>query len=257
MSELEVELISVLDDNYVFRITHVKTRKTALVDPGDAGPCLKSLKEKGLGLDFVLITHHHADHIDGIAELKSEFASVQVYAPLKNQKQISGVDHWVQETDCLRLEGLADFQVWDMPGHTLGHVAYWQAQQKWLFSGDVLFGLGCGRLFEGTSEMMFETLNRIKKLPAETEIFCTHEYSESNFKFALELIESKRIPEGFDFQFFKIYQDKLLQKRNRLLPSVPLLLSDELRCNSFLLAQNANELGALRLARNTFKPKRD
>jgi len=252
MDELEVELIPILDDNYVFLIQNKLTGKVALVDPGQAQPCLKSLKQQGLVLDFILITHHHHDHIDGIQELRQNFPKALLYAPEKNKVQIPNANFYLKEGDHLKLEGLAEFEVIGLPGHTLGHIAYFQSQKEWLFSGDVLFGLGCGRLFEGTPQAAFESLQKIKKMPDEIQVFCTHEYTQANLNFLEQLIENNRIlvtPPLWG------YKKNLLQKRAKSFPSVPLKLGDEKSCNPFLQAEKVEDFAELRLMRNTFKPK--
>lgn len=252
MSELEVELIQILDDNYVFLIQNKLTSKVALVDPGQAQPCLKSLAKQGLALDFILITHHHHDHIDGVKELIKYFPKALLYAPEKNKVQIPNANFYLKDRDYLKLEGLAEFEIIGLPGHTLGHIAYFQSQQKWLFSGDVLFGLGCGRLFEGPPEVAFETLQKIKKMSSEVQVFCTHEYTQENLNFVEQLIENNRICMT---QALLDYKKNLLQKRAQNRPSVPLRLGDEKSCNPFLQAEKVEEFAELRQMRNTFKSK--
>lgn len=256
MRTLAIELIPILEDNYVFLIQNHLTGKTALVDPGEAQPCLKSLKAKHKSLDYILITHHHADRIDGIAELKDQFPNAQVFAPLKNKSQISDADFYVQSNKILRLEGLGEFEVIGLPGHTLGHVGYYSKLESLLFSGDVLFGLSCGRLFEGSFEMTFATLQILKNLPDETLVFCTHEYTMSNMKFVEELIETKQISSGYDVQTFEIYKKELVEKRSQGKPSVPLNLGAEKKSNPMLYAKNANDFTRIRQLRNVFKPRK-
>lgn len=251
-SPLEVELIPILSDNYVFLIKNKLSQTACLVDPGESEICLEYLKRNNLNLLSILITHHHYDHIDGIAGLRAFFSGVQVYAPYKNQGQILGVDHWVQEGDMVSVPHFADFQVIELPGHTLGHIGYFQSQKAWLFLGDVLFGLGCGRLFEGSPKVAFHSLQKIKKFPPETQIFCAHEYTDMNLKFTESLVKSRKIPSGFEASSFSGFKTSFFQKKVAAIPSVPLVLADEMRWNAFLLCENVEEFTHLRELRNHF-----
>jgi hydroxyacylglutathione hydrolase len=221
-----VDKIPILQDNFVFFIHD--GRQALVVDPGESSAVSHFLREKNLQLQAILITHHHNDHIGGVAALKEHFAC-PVYAPLKNKVQIPTADHWVQEGDFLSFGDL-QIQVMEMPGHTLGHVVYGLAEQKWLFSGDVLFALGCGRLFEGTPEQMFHSLQRLQALPATTLIFCTHDYFEKNKAFCLH--------EGFAVADYDSIH--------------PLLLAQEKEFNPFLTAPDATTFAERRQRRNQF-----
>lgn len=253
MRQLEIDLIPILDDNYVFFIENKYSGKTALVDPGDAKPCLRSLQAKRKNLDFILITHHHADHIDGIDELKQLFPKVQIYAPLKNKSQIPQADFYLEAGGLVQLDGLGEFEIIGLPGHTLGHIGYYSKSESVLFSGDVLFGLSCGRIFEGTFEMTFEALQKIKKLPNETKVFCTHEYTMSNLMFVGELIETKQFSSGYDIRALEKYKITLLEKRSKNLPSVPLNLGDEKIANPMLFSSNVEDFARVRQLRDAFR----
>lgn len=237
-----VELIPVFDDNYVFLVTNGKN--ALLVDPGDALPALKIIQDRSLRLDGVLITHHHHDHIDGLIDITNTFPDIPVYAPAKNKSQIVLATKFLSEGDQINW-GDITFKVMELPGHTLGHIAYYNEQNNWLFSGDVLFGLGCGRLFEGTAEQAFTTLARFKKLPPETQVYCTHEYTESNLKFCKSM--------NIDTPDLQKYEIELLIKRKGNCPSVPLTLGSEFSANPFLICSSVQEFAALRGQRNTFK----
>ncbi len=256
MHSIEIELIPILDDNYVFLLQNKQTGKTALVDPGDADPCLRSLKAKRKNLDFIIVTHHHADHIDGIVKLKEQFPNVLVYAPSKNKNQIPHVDFFVNDGELLRLPGLVDLIVVGLPGHTLGHVAYYSKLEKVLFSGDVLFGLGCGRIFEGSFEMSYQSLQKLKDLPDDTRVFCTHEYTNTNLKFVEELIETQQLSAEYNLGLFNEYKKNLVHKRNRMIPSVPLILRAEKCSNPMLFASSVEEFSKFRKLRNDFKPQK-
>jgi hydroxyacylglutathione hydrolase len=247
-----VELVPIFNDNYVFFIRENETSQFVnLVDPGESEKCLRFLEEKKLILKNILVTHHHADHIDGIENLKSHCKSVQIYAPLKNKNQMPWAHHYVSQDQILKIENF-NFKVLELPGHTQGHIGYFESQRNWLFSGDVLFGLGCGRLFEGNPEMMMASLQKIKLLPIETLIFCTHEYTLTNLNFTEYLIKTERIPKGFDFELFSEYKNEILEKRNSGLATVPLSLGTQLQVNPFLVATDLTEWAELRHLRNQF-----
>ncbi|AFY01844.1 hydroxyacylglutathione hydrolase [Bdellovibrio bacteriovorus] len=243
-----VELIPIFDDNYVFVLIDSDANKAVVVDPGEAGPVADFLCERQLDLGGILLTHHHSDHIGGVGELKAIF-NCPVYAPEKNQKQISGADHWLKEGDQLKIAPW-EFTILELPGHTLGHIAYWDQQHKWLFSGDVIFGLGCGRLFEGTHEQGYTSLQRIKKLPPQTLIYCTHEYTERNLEFCRILTSQDNTPITGDSEALELYANVLSNRRELGLPSVPLKLSIEESTNPFLLARNVEQFRYLRELRN-------
>lgn len=253
MSDYRYHLVPAFSDNYIFIIENIKSRKCAVVDPGSADEVVKFFEKKGLEAEALLITHHHWDHVGGIKELvaysQSKGTDLQVYAPEKSQSEVPEVSCYVKEGSGVSVIGL-EFQVLDLPGHTLDHIGYYSNSQAWLFSGDVLFGLGCGRLFEGSAEQQFESLNKIKKLNRSTKVFCTHEYTERNLEFCKRVL----IPSGniVDTQPLQDYEKQLLSLRSVHQPSVPLNLSDELRCNPFLLAGGVKEFTEIRRLRNNF-----
>lgn len=237
-----VELIPVFDDNYVFLISDPETSEALVVDPGEAKAVATVLQARNLKLLGILTTHHHADHIGGVAELSRYFAA-PVWAPLKNKEQIKA-DHYLSDNEVFSLLGCS-IQVLELPGHTLGHIAYWFSEKNWLFSGDVLFGLGCGRLFEGDFTQGFESLQKIRQLPDATEIFCAHEYTEKNLQFCKSITYEASAS-------LATYETILMKRRSARLPSVPLLLKTEKKFNPFLLAPTKEEFSILRQKRNIF-----
>lgn len=169
-------------DNYIWLLR--AGDRALVVDPGDAGPVLDYLAAEGLRLAAILVTHHHADHVGGLARLR-QACPAPVYGPFN--EAIEGVDHPVGDGDTVDIAALGlNFEVLEVPGHTAGHVAYFgrSASQPILFCGDTLFSAGCGRLFEGTPAQLARSLSRLAALPDDTAVYCTHEYTLSNLAFA-------------------------------------------------------------------------
>ena len=240
---LAVELIPILDDNYVPVLIDWDHSNAIVVDPGESQAVSAFLKQHQLSLKAILVTHQHADHIAGIAELKKQFSCV-VYGPQLHQSQIPDLDRPLMGDETLQL-GSFVFSVLLLPGHTRGHLGYLEQNHHWLFSGDVIFGLGCGRVFDGSLETTFESLQKMKELPLSTTIFCAHEYTESNWRFLLSL-KTPLSPAQI------AYGENLKESRSKALPSVPLSLASEIQCNPFLLAGTFEEFRKLREKRNQF-----
>ncbi len=247
-SQLRVELIPIFDDNYVFVLIDSKNQEALVVDPGESLATKNFLKEKNLKLRGILLTHHHNDHIGGAENLKKEFQA-PVYAPLKNKNQIPFADIYLSDGERIEF-GTVNFEILALPGHTIGHIAFWNAEKRWLFSGDVLFGLGCGRLFEGTPDQAYKSLQRIKALPAQSLVYCTHEYTEANLQFCKMLGMYDDAPILGGDEDLELYENELRGKRELGLPSVPLKLFIELKVNPFLLAKDVPQFAHLRELRN-------
>lgn len=219
---LIVHPICAFNDNYIWLIIHPETRTCAIVDPGIAEPVLQYLEQQSLTPIAILITHHHWDHTNGIAELLSQFP-IPIYGPIKDN--IPLVDHPITEGDKIILPSLnLNLSILDIPGHTKGHIAYHGAGI--LLTGDTLFTGGCGRLFEGTPEQMLTSLSKLCALPDETLIYCGHEYTEKNLQFA-QIVEPNN-------QHVESRLLEMQKQRKQNLPTVPASLAIEKQTNPFL-----------------------
>lgn len=232
---LNVIAIPALADNYIWIVAAPDNSCVVVVDPGQAQPVLDHLEEHGLSVGAYLITHHHGDHTGGLAELVQKLPA-PVYGPSREAKAITGVDHPVAGGDHFQLDCLPDtLEVIDVPGHTLGHIAY--RCDDVLLAGDALFSAGCGRVFEGTHAQMQASLARLRQLPGQTRICCGHEYTQKNLNFA-QLIE----PDNPDIDEALSRVETLRQVGK---PSLPSTLDQECRINPFLRWDNKQVIKAV------------
>jgi hydroxyacylglutathione hydrolase len=183
MSDFVIRQIPVLHDNYVYLLHDAETGATGAVDPSVAGPVLRVLDETRWQLTHILNTHHHPDHTGGNLEIK-QATGATIVGPRADRDRIPGIDVALGEGDIYAM-GAQTAQVFDVPGHTRGHIAFWFADSSALFCGDTLFLMGCGRLFEGTPDQMWRSLGKLRALPPKTRVYCGHEYTQSNARFAL------------------------------------------------------------------------
>jgi hydroxyacylglutathione hydrolase len=225
---LKILQIPVLTDNYIYLIHDLVSQETAVVDPALAEPVLDALKKQGWQLHYIFNTHHHSDHVGGNLELKAQ-TGCKIIASKKDSHRIPALDSVVQEGDCLTL-GQHKITILETSGHTTGHIVYYFADEQLLFCGDTLFVMGCGRLFEGTTEEMWQSLQKLKHLPETTKVYCAHEYSLSNGKFALS-VEA-------DNQTLQNRMAQIKQLRADNLPTVPSTIAQELATNPFFREQS-------------------
>ena len=181
---LNIEIISCLSDNYSYLIHDQDANTVAIIDPSDFDQCDQIIKKKYNKLDYILNTHHHLDHIGGNQKLKEKYKS-KILGSEIDKDRIPGIDIALKEKQSFKI-GNTSFEVIFIPGHTTGHIAFYFKDEKIVFTGDTLFSLGCGRVFEGTYEQMFNSLNKLKNLPIDTKIYCGHEYTKKNLEFCLE-----------------------------------------------------------------------
>lgn len=180
---LEIEQFSCRSDNFGVLIHDPASGLTAAIDAPEEAPIRAKLAEKGWRLDAILTTHHHGDHVEGNAGLKADFGCT-ITGPAAEADRIPGIDRRVKGGDAFRF-GEIEVRVIDTPGHTLGHVCYWLPQEGVAFTADTLFAMGCGRVFEGTPPVMYASLEKLRALPDDTVVYCGHEYTETNARFAL------------------------------------------------------------------------
>lgn len=221
-NSLSILTVPAFDDNYLW-IIH-DGQRAAVVDPGDAAPIISALAQHNLELCAILLTHHHPDHIGGVPALLKH-KSVTVYGP--SNDGITAVTHPLSQHELLHLPEInLNLEIIEVPGHTLGHIAYFAPLQHWLFCGDTLFAGGCGRLFEGTPAQMLHSLDQLAALPDDTGVYCAHEYTMSNLRFAKE-IEPKN-----QALLARIKREQA--KRDQGIPTVPSQIGLEKQTNPFL-----------------------
>lgn len=238
MSRLEIEQILVLNDNYVYLLHDPETGATGVVDPAVADPVVAALNRRGWRLTHILNTHHHSDHTGGNLELK-ERTGCTIIGPRADTDRIPGIDVPVGQDDAVRL-GNAEARVFDVPGHTKGHIAYWFADSDALFCGDTIFSLGCGRMFEGTPAQFWKSLKALRALPDSTRVYCAHEYTQANWRFCLSVDPDNPV--------LKARGEEINRLRAKGLPTVPSILGDEKAANPFLRADDPALADALGLS---------
>lgn len=239
---LQIEMFPCLMDNYGFLVHAPDSGETAAIDTPEASKIIAACERKGWRLTHIWNTHHHPDHVGGNAELARRF-DIEIFGPGNDVSRIPGLTHGVIDNDTFMFGG-HEVQVIATPGHTTSHIVYYVPSADACFVGDTIFTLGCGRLFEGTPEDMFESLRRISALPDDTKLYCAHEYTLSNAKFAITVE-----PENGDLIDF-IKSAKSLRDNGK--PTVPTTVAAEKLSNPFVRAETAERLGAIRAAKDSF-----
>jgi hydroxyacylglutathione hydrolase len=222
----EVRLFTCLSDNFGYLIHDPATKATASVDAPEAGPIIKALEREGWNLTDILVTHHHHDHVGGISELKQKY-HCRVVAPHDKKVAIANADQRVANGDVVKVGGLLA-RVLETPGHTLDHISYVFDSEKTVFAADTLFSIGCGRVFEGNYPMMWESLLKLRALPDDFKLYCGHEYTAANVKFALTVDPNNPA--------LKARAEEVAKLRAASQPTVPTLMGEEKKANVFLRA---------------------
>ena len=224
----EILIIKCLNDNYAYIYLNDK-KEAFVVDPSEASPVIDTLEKNDLQLKYILNTHHHFDHIGGNFELKEKY-NCKIVGSKKDRDRIPGIDIEISDGDYWSFKEHTA-QIIEIPGHTSGHIAFYFKSLNAVFTGDTLFSLGCGRLFEGTPTMMWNSLKKLRALPDQTKIYCGHEYTLSNGKFINSIYPSEDM---------RLKIESLVELNEKNLPSIPSTIADEKKMNIFLKADDIN-----------------
>jgi len=233
----EIRLFPCLTDNFGYLIHDPETKATASIDAPEAGPIVKALEREGWRLTDILITHHHHDHVGGVAELKQKYGC-RVVGPHDKSAKIANVDLRTAQGAVVKVGSLLA-RVLETPGHTLDHISYVFDNEKALFAADTLFSIGCGRVFEGTYPMMWESLLKLRALPDDFKLYCGHEYTAANVRFALTIEP--------DNPALKERAEEVKRLRAENKPTVPTLLGQEKKANVFLRADEPSVAASVRM----------
>tara|TARA_Y100000590_G_scaffold350676_1_gene402679 strand:- start:277 stop:996 length:720 start_codon:yes stop_codon:yes gene_type:complete len=239
---MEIEIIKCLQDNYSYLLIDKINNSACVIDPSDSEPVISCVEKNNINLKFILNTHHHFDHIGGNKDLKKKY-KCKVIGFIKDKDRIPEIDITLNDRDIWE-NGNFEAKIYHVPGHTSGHVCFHFYKQNILFTGDTLFSLGCGRIFEGTYNQMFSSLQLIKSFPLETKIYCGHEYTLKNSEFCIS--HDKKNPA-------LIRKIELIKEAvNSGLPSIPSTIREELDCNIFLRAKDVASFSKLRDLKDKF-----
>ena len=239
---MNIEIIKCLKDNYSYLIIDEKTKSACVVDPSEAKPIINFIEKNNIYLKFILNTHHHYDHVGGNKDLKKKY-NAKVIGFEGDKDRIPEIDICLKDRETWKNKNF-EFKIFHIPGHTSGHICFNFFKEKLLFTGDTLFSLGCGRIFEGTYEQMFNSLELIKSFSLETKIYCGHEYTLKNSDFcSIHDKENSKLTE-------KIISIK--EKLNKGLPTIPSTLKEELETNIFLKCNSIENFSKLRDLKDNF-----
>ena len=239
---MKIKIIPCLKDNYSYLIIDEKKNIACVIDPSESGPVIKYLEKNKINLKFILNTHHHFDHVGGNKKLKEKYGA-NVIGFKGDKDKIPGIDILVDDQEIWKYESF-ESKIIHIPGHTLGHVCFYFYNDKSIFTGDTLFSLGCGRIFEGTYSQMYESLKKIKDLPQDTQVFCGHEYTIQNSKFCM--LHDK------NNENLKKKIKEVKKKLQNNLPTIPSTIKEELECNIFLRSNNIETFSKLRDLKDNF-----
>ena len=234
---MKIEIIPCLNDNYSYLIHDEISNTVAIVDPSEFIPCDTIISKNYKKLDFILNTHHHYDHVGGNEELKKKYNS-KVLGFENDKNRIPQIDTVLKDNQEFKI-GTLNFTTIFIPGHTRGHVAFYFKKERVVFTGDTLFSLGCGRVFEGTYKQMFQSLNKFKNLPGETKVYCGHEYTFKNLEFCLKFNPNNSLLK-------KKKNDIKLSLKNKK-PTIPSTIADEIKTNIFLRVNDPDVKKAINL----------
>ncbi|WCJ41296.1 Hydroxyacylglutathione hydrolase 2 mitochondrial [Euphorbia peplus] len=256
-SSIQIELVPCLRDNYAYLLHDMDTGTVGVVDPSEAVPVIDALSKKNRNLNYILNTHHHHDHTGGNEELKARYGA-KVIGSAVDKDRIPGIDIVLSDGDRWMFAG-HEVHVMETPGHTRGHISFYFPGSAAIFTGDTLFSLSCGKLFEGTPDQMHSSLKKITSLPDDTNLYCGHEYTLSNSKFALSIEPHNKALQS--------YASQVAHLRSKSQPTIPTTLKVEKACNPFLrtssteirkslkipeTANDAEALGMIREAKDNF-----
>ena len=241
LQKIEIVPVPALTDNYIWMVRDPASGSVAVVDPGQDQPALAAAAERGWTIDHILNTHWHPDHTGGNAGIKAA-TGAPIIGPAEAEK-VSPVDRVVAEGDRVTVGELVA-EVWDIPAHTAGHIAFYFEQAKMIFVGDTLFAMGCGRLFEGTAEQMFANMQRFASLPDDVMIYCGHEYTLANARFAYHV--------NPDSAAVSLRLAKVAEMREKNQVTLPTNVAEEKATNPFMRARDAQELARLRTLKDSF-----
>ena len=239
---MKIKIIPCLQDNYSYLIIYEKKNTACVVDPSEADPIIKILEKDKIKLECILNTHHHYDHVGGNQKLKKKYGA-RVFGFEGDKERIPGIDVLLNDQEIWKYENFVA-KIIHIPGHTLGHICFYFYKEQSIFTGDTLFSLGCGRIFEGTYSQMFNSLMKLKELHQDTKVYCGHEYTKKNSDFCITHDTNNKNLKA------KINNINMMLKDG--MPTIPSTIKNELECNIFLRSSNVHTFSKLRDLKDNF-----